>query len=158
MPKLINTENNIVMELNLVKNERFDVKIGRDDFENWIPFVFDFIIEKIEVYSYTEESIASFSIEDIKIMITRFESVIKDKSEGIELKRLGWGPIENYFSIELYETYEENRVNVDLWISVGELTLGKSSGYDRGFSFEVTIDSLKTFIEGIKEQFKVLVE
>lgn len=158
MPKLINIENNVVMEINLVKNERFDVKIGRDDFENWIPFVFNFIIEKKEMYSYTEERGATFSFEDIKFMLTRFESVIKDKSEGIELKRLGWGPIENYFSIDLYETYEENKVNVDLWISVGELTLGKSYGYDRGFNFVVTTDSLKTFIEGIKEQFKVLVE
>lgn len=158
MPKLINTENNVVMEINLIKGERFDVQIGRADFENWIPFVFNFVIEKIEMYSYAEERGATFSLEDIKIMITRFESVIKDKSEGIELKRLGWGPIENYFSIDLYETHEENKVNIDLWISVGELTLGKSYGYDRGFSFVVTTDSLKTFIEGIKTQFETLVK
>lgn len=158
MPKLINDENNIILEINLVKGELFDVEIDRDDFENWIPFVFNFIIEGKEFYSYEEESGSTFSFYEIKRMITGFESIIKDKCNRIELKRFDWGQIENYFSISLYETYEENLIGFELWIYVAPLTNGKSHGYDRGFDFLVTIDSLKAFIEEIKEQLSTLVE
>ena len=157
MAKLTNKENNIVMEINLIKGERFDVEIDRNDFEDWIPFTFDFTVEEKEVYSYTEEHHATFSMEDIKFMITRFECAIEDKSKGVELKRVGWALIEMYFNMELYEPYEENKVGFEIWISVGPLTNGKSHGYSRGFDFWVTTDSLKSFIDGIKEQFEVLV-
>lgn len=157
MAKLTNKENNIVIELNLIKGERFDVEIGRNDFENWIPFTFNLTVEGKEVYSYTEENYATFSMQDIKFMITRFECAIEDKSKGIELKNIGWAPIEMYFNIELYETYEENEIGFEIWIRVAPLTNGKSRGYERGFDFSVTTDSLKSFIEEIKEQFEVLV-
>ncbi|NLK98238.1 MAG: hypothetical protein GX272_09235 [Epulopiscium sp.] len=114
MAKLTSKENNIIMEINLIKGKRFDLEIGRSDFENWIPFTFNLTVEGKEVYSYTEDHDATFSMQDIKFMITRFECAIEDKYKGIELKRVGWAPIEMYFNMELYEPYEENEVGFEI--------------------------------------------
>lgn len=157
MVKLTNRENNIVMEINLIKDERFDVEADRPDFENWIPFTFDFTVEEKEIYSYTEEHGATFSAEDIKFMITRFERAIEDKSKGIELKRIGWAPIEMYFNMELYESYKQNEICFEIWITVGTLTDGKSQGYNRGFEFFVTTEALKSFVDEMKKELEVLV-
>ena len=158
MPKLSNIIDNIVLNLNLVKNESIDVKLGRADFENWIPFEFDFCIEERETYVYPEEQGAMFSLEDIKRMLLGFESIIKEKSEKREVKRFSWGPTENYFSIDLYETYEDNDINVELWIVVGELTQGKSYGYNRGFRFEVSLDELKCFTKDLRDQLSYCID
>jgi hypothetical protein len=158
MPKLMNVHNNIVLELNLIRNKCFDVKEGRADFENWIPFEFVFSIDEKEVYTYQEEQEATFSLEDISRMLSGFESIIKEKLEKRELKSFSWGPIENYFSLNIYETFEENEINIELWIVVGELTQGKSYGYSRGFRFVISIDALNSFAMELKEQLVQILE
>lgn len=156
MPILINREENVVLELNLIKNQRFDVKKERPYFENWIPFEFILRIEDSEEYSYSKQSGATFSVEDINLLIKRIESAISLKSNKKEIVRLSWGPIENYFSLHFYETYEDNQINIELWVMMAELTEGESHGYNRGFDFVVTLDSLEKFLIGFKEQLTML--
>ena len=156
MPKLKNIHNNIVLEINLLKNERFDVKVDRDDFENWIPFELGLYIESSEKYIYPKEDGSTFSLEDLKRMALLFESIIKDKSEKKDIKRVQWGPTEYYFAMYLYDTYEENEINIEFWIIVGELTKGKSHGYDRGFQFSVSVEALRNFLRGLQEQLSEL--
>jgi len=69
---------------------------------------------------------------------------------------LSWGPIENYFSLHFYETYEDNEINIELWIIMGVLTEGKSHGYNRGFDFVVTLDSLEKFLTEFKGRLSML--
>lgn len=155
LPKLTNIHGNVILELDLIKNKHFDVNKGRESFENWIPFVFSLRIADNEEYSYPKWMGATFSLEDISLLIAQLGSAINLKNTK-KLVPLFWGPTENYFSLKFYDTYEENEIYIDLWLMMGELTQGKTYGYNKGFRFAVSLNNLEKFTIQLKKQLTIL--
>lgn len=155
MPKIINAEGNISIEINLIKNEYLDIEESRDDFENWIPFEFELVAGE-EKYSYSSEAGATFSLYEIKNFISNVDTIIQAKMNNSTFERYVFCSSECYFDLELSDPLEKNQVSADIWINLGSLTKGKTYGYDKGFRFDINLDTLKLFINTLKQQLKQL--
>lgn len=155
MPKINNIEGNISIEINLIKNEFLDIEESRNDFENWIPFEFELVTEG-DKYSYVSEVGATFSIYEIKNFISNVDTIIQAKMNNLTFERYVFCSSECYFDLELSDPLEENQVSADIWINLGSLTNGKTYGYSKGFRFDMNLDTLKLFINLLKQQLKQL--
>ncbi|HCC07102.1 MAG TPA: hypothetical protein DEP72_02895 [Clostridiales bacterium] len=155
MPRICNIENNIIFEINLLKNDYLDVDLSRDDFENWVPFQLLLKVEK-EEYSYKKESGATFSLYELKKLIKNIQELVVNKKSGCEVDRFEFSSAEAYFDIIFIDSKEEDSIILEVWINVGSLTNGELYGYDKGFRFVVYIKDLEKFTTGIHEQLKGL--
>lgn len=156
MPKIINIEENILFELNLLNNEYLDIDFLRDDFENWIPFDFSLCIEK-EKYNYAPEDGATFTLYELKNMITGLGDIIGVKRDGLKTENFLFHSSEGYFDFKIYDPLEEDLLSIEIWINIGILTQGKSSGYNKGFQFDIQLSSFKTFAEQLSEHLKQII-
>lgn len=156
MPKISNTESNVCLKLNLVKNDSMDFVKSRPDFMNWIPFDLELRIEG-EVLKHHKDVSTTFSIRELKFLIQQLNEAVRIKTEGKFLnEQLEYVSSENLFELTLHETNEENLVELELWFNMGSLTNGKSFGFSKGYRFVSDIESLASFVNDLKIQFKSL--
>ena len=59
MAKIYNVEENVHLEITLIKNEMYDYVCGRSDYENWIPFILnlEFPFRKISISESNKASV-----------------------------------------------------------------------------------------------------
>lgn len=155
MPRIMNTEKNILLEVNLLSNPYLDIDFSREDFENWIPFDLNICIEE-ERYSYNPESGATFTLYELSSLITQLNNIIKLKSEKSEIKKVLFSSSEGYFDLTIYDPLEENLVGLEVWINMGTLTQGKSCGYNKGIQFDAQLKEIKVFTEQLTEQLNLI--
>jgi hypothetical protein len=157
MAKIYNDENNICIEMNLFKNHSLDIEELRDDFENWIPFELLIIVED-ETIGYDQDADAAFSVRELKDLITNFDNVIKTKLNKEFIRPYEFYSCEAYFGIVVYDPMEEDLLYMDFWLNMGSLTNGKSSGYQKGFRFVVSLASFIEFTNDLKKQMMEIFE
>ncbi|MCP4112899.1 MAG: hypothetical protein GY749_46470, partial [Desulfobacteraceae bacterium] len=68
---------------------------------------------------------------------------LKKKKKGKTIENYDFCSCEAYFEMSVYDPFEKNELYIDLWINMGSLTDGTVHGYDKGFRFTVTLDSMK---------------
>lgn len=156
MSKMYNTENNISFEVNLLNNSFLDIDSSRGDFENWIPFEFSLHVEG-EEYNYLPEVGATFTLYELRNLISKCEDYINKKRNVFEVEKYEFCSSEGYFDIIISDPIEENLLSIEIWINIGSLTNGKSFGYNKGFRFDVQLDHFNTFTVGIKKQLEQLI-
>ena len=154
MSQLYDRLNKILLEINLVFNDNIDIENHRDDYENWIPFEFKLKLENEEEYILTKNGCETFNIQELKYMISGFESIINSKKEKKLVEEFSFESIERHFSIKVYDTYEEDSFNIDLWLIISKFNNLETYGYEKGFKYVVLLDSFIKFVLGLKEELQ----
>lgn len=170
MPVLKNDYNKndfsrVLLEINLLKNSRFDFFPNRDDYLNWIPFEFKFNIGNNEAYIYPQEYGATFSFEELKYLIKGIEgllNIIKVRDPGDErvfkeTRCFKFYTLEAYFGITFTDAFD-GLIAITLWINMGSISNGIDSGYDRGFRFPVSMEDVVKFKNELKDQLDTLIK
>lgn len=153
MPELYNDEKNIFVGIELLINEYLDIEESRNNYENWIPF--SFILEtENNRYSYPPEKGATFSLYELKNFIFYIENLIRAKRNGYKIDTYDFHSSEAYFSMSVYDPFEENELGIDLWINMGTLTDGVVHGYEKGVRFIVALELMAMFIKELEEQLR----
>lgn len=144
MPLMENLEKNILLEINLVNNSQLDIKTSRSDIENWVPFTFLFEVLQ-DKYVYDEKAKATFTLYEIKKLVSEFKKIIHLKQNNQSFDTFKFFNLESNFGLNIYDPLEENEIGIDVWINMGTYTNGKIHGFNKGFSFEVSLESLFQF-------------
>lgn len=153
MPKMYNTEENILLQINLLNNQFLDIELSRSDDENWIPFEFFLRVEG-EEYSYLSQVGATFTLYELRKLILNLWNVIDKKRNGYTIERYGFYCFERYFDIIVKDPLEENLISLEVWINMGAFTGGESFGYNRGFEFDVYLSDIELFMNDLKNQLE----
>lgn len=151
MPKLTNIERNVVLEIELLKNKNLDIKRGRIDTENWIPFELYLSIGNNKI-AYNADKGAAFTVYEVKNLVTRLNEIIKLKISKKSIERYEFSSSECYFDMIVYDPLEENEVYMEIWVNNGALTDGKEYGFDKGYRFAVLLESIITFTNELHQQ------
>ena len=152
MPKMVNIEGNVLLELNLLRNEYLDIDVLREDFENWIPFNFKLNVVE-EEFNYLPDDGATFTLYELRNMLTEFDNIISHKKNGLKVEDFSFNSSEGYFDIKVYDPLEENLLSLDVWINMGIITYGKSFGYNKGIRFDIQLNEFISFAEQLTQQF-----
>lgn len=143
-------KSSITFELNLHKGKGFIYDKSQADYLNWIPYEF---LLKVEKDNYIVTGMA-FSLEGIKIFLSRLRSVIDERNITQEYKEHSYCGAEAEFTICLKNTddfYEDVIVLVKLWINAACLE-NAGSGYSIGFDFIIKYEDLKRFTEELMNE------
>lgn len=152
MASLQNTEKNIVLSIDLVRNEYLDYQSERPDYMNWIPFQL-FLKTSEGIVSYNSEVIQTFSVKEFKYLISSLRDVCEVKFSNNFLEEpFEYISSENLFELLIHETKEKDSVYVDLWFNLGSLTNGDIFGYSKGYRFDVTVLELSNFVLELERQ------
>lgn len=155
MALISNNEKNIRFEINLLKNEYLDLMESRTDFENWVPFELYFD-NGVDSLGYLVGDGATFSYYEVKSMLAHFEEIIILKSNGRGFEKYEFSSSQRYFDLVLYDPLEENEIFIELWINIGTMTNGEVYGYDKGYRFVVSLDSMSSFSNELRKQIEDL--
>ena len=152
MPKLINDDSNVLLQIELISNEYLDFEKGRSDNMNWIPFEFLLNVngEKIQ---YSSDVLTALSVREIKYLLTKLKNIINLKTQHYKFEDFGYITDDCLFELKLYDTYENNLIYLEIWLNMASLTNGKIYGFSKGFRFIVTLDSLVDFAVELEKQF-----
>lgn len=151
-----NIEKNAMFELELLSNRYLDIKKGRTNFENWIPFILK-LTTYDKVYEYSEEQGATFTLFEIKDFITKLEDIVKLKEQNLEITRYEFSSSEGYFDFIIYDTLEENEAYIEIWMNTALNSEGVIFGYDEGVRVVITLDCLNYFKNELKNKlYKIL--
>lgn len=157
MAKLINDEKNIVLEINLINDERVDIDNSRPDYQNWIPFEFKINIQD-EILEYSPMVALTFSIGELTYLTKELCKIISIKEQKQQLtKSFEYTSSEYLFDITLYETGEIELIYVDMWFNMGSLTNGQVSGFSKGIRFLVRVEDLKKFNDELNKQLQKII-
>lgn len=156
MSNLKNEEKNISLSINLKNNKFLDINWQREDYENWIPFTFSLNVEN-ENFCYSEESGATLTLYELKHLVTTIEGIIEKKNANSTIERYEFSSSECYFDLIFFDTFERNLVYLEVWVNIGSYSEGVSFGYDKGFRFVVTLESLEKFKNEINLQLNSLI-
>ncbi|MBR1443087.1 MAG: hypothetical protein IJ583_06090 [Firmicutes bacterium] len=156
MAILINKENNVILKIDLIKNSYADIDNKRCDNENWIPFTLCFECDEEKII-YDAERKCTFNIGEIKNLINMINDLEKYCENKISYNKQCFCPVENYFEICFYDTFEKNEINVEFWVNYGEYTLGRKYGYDKGVRFVVDLQCLVSFANDLKIRFNEII-
>ena len=145
-------QSSITFELNLHNGEGFIYDKSQADYLNWIPYNFLLTVEKNN-YILDRPGIA-FSLEGIKIFLSRLQAVIDERNITREYKEHSYTGSEAEFTICLENTddnYEYEIVLVQLWINAACLE-NEGAGYSIGFNFMIKYEDLKRFREELMDE------
>lgn len=151
MPQIKGLENNVLLEICLVRNSLLDVKSSRSDFENWIPFTFLLEVPN-EKYIYDEEARTTFTLFEIKRLISQVQNIIHLKKNNQGFEKLEFFNLEADFGIIIFDPLEENELGVEVWIKMGSYSKGQIRGFDKGYSFGVSLISLDKFSNELNQE------
>lgn len=152
MPKIKSCDwkSSITFELNLHNGKGFIYDKSQADYLNWIPYEF-LLTVKEDNYILTG---MAFSLEGIKIFLSRLQSVIDERNITREYKEYSYCGSEAEFTIYLENTddnYDDVIVLVKLWINAACLE-NAGSGYSIGFDFIIKYEDLKRFTEELMNE------
>lgn len=158
MPIIINDTENIVLKIELVKNEYFDYQNEREDNLNWIPFEFELNICN-EVVMYSPDVIKTFSLVELRYFIKKLKNVcIEKKNSTNDNISFVFMNREHHFEIKIYDSKEDNFLYLDIWINMGDLTNGKIYGFSKGYRFIAFVDQIMNFAIVLEKQLENLLK
>lgn len=134
-----------------------DIKKERSNFENWIPFIFNLIINE-RVYKYSEEQGVTFTIFEIENFIAKLEDIVTLKEKNLEFNRYEFSSSEGYFEFIIYDPLEENEAYIEIWINTALNSEGVMFGYDDGVRFVTTIECLDCFKNELRNQLHQILD
>lgn len=153
MPKILNTESNVEIEINLMNNSHLDLDNSREDFMNWIPFNLK-VSEGNMILTYSRDVLLSFSERELKYLFVNLNRIVEIKSKGELIEApFEFTSSENLFDLDIYETGEENLIYFEIWFDMGVLTNGTIYGFSKGIKFIVELDMLRSFVIEFENQF-----
>lgn len=151
MPQMRNVEKNILLEINLLNNSRLDIKTSRSDIENWVPFTFLLTVPQ-EQYVYDEEARTTFTLYEIKMLISELQKIIQLKESNQNFETFKFFNLEANIGLIIYDPLEKNELGIEIWINIGSYSNGKICGFNKGYSFEVLLSSIDQFTNQLKQQ------
>ena len=151
MAEIKNIEGNVKIEICLIRNEMFDYDSQRSDFENWIPFVLSITLPN-RCSKIDEDAKAVMTVYELKNLIHGFEKIMR-YLENRENYNYNYRNSESYFEINLESVIEDNVLEMELWINVGNQTKGKFYGFDEGIRIVIKKDDLVAFINDLRTSF-----
>lgn len=156
MAVLCNLEKNISIELNLLNNDFLDINTDRSDYQNWIPFTLNVTING-RTLGYSSKVGATFTIFEARNLLEILDAIINTKKKGEKIDRIELSSSEAYFDIVFYETFENNKVYIELWLNTALISNGDNYGYDEGFRFVSEIDNLELFNNELHIQMNAII-
>lgn len=152
MIRLSNIENNVLIDITLLKTELLDISSERgDDVENWIPFILDVTSPTMKIH-LEEEIGATFTLYELKVLIMSLKNlVIKNVDETFRFYCY-----ESYFEIVFDYIKEDNCYSIDFWVNIGSTTNGRIYGYDQGIRFVANEEAVVKFINSLENEMKLL--
>ena len=151
LASIINLEGNLKFELCFLRNDMFDYRPERSNFENWVPFILCLNLPN----RYTiigESSKAIMTIFEVDKLINGVKSVlshVKTRKNGIYM----FNSSEGYFELKLETIPVDNVIEFELWINVGIQTKGEIYGYDEGVRFVTGTNALNRFITDLQKNY-----
>jgi hypothetical protein len=165
MPQINNLENNVLLEICLINNSLLDVELSRNDIENWIPFTF--LLKVLdEKYVYADKDGATFTLCEIKNFISGVQKLINLKKSNPTYTQIEFFKSEEFvffnleanFGIIVYDPFDENELGIKVWINIGTYSKGKIVGFDKGYDFVVSLNSVENFINELNQQLNILLK
>lgn len=151
LAKIINLEGTLKFELCFVRNNMFDYRKWRSDYENFFPFILRLDFPN-RCSIIDEDANATMTLYEIKDFFNGIETVL---THLINQKNYAYVYCnsENYFELRLESIPEDNVIEIVLWLNVGNQTQGKMYGYDEGVKFIARASVLQDFICALKNNF-----
>lgn len=151
MAKIINLERNLQLEIQLKSNDMLDIDPERSDNENWVPFTL--CLDLPDRHSAIQENVkATMTISEIKDLIYGIENV-KAYMDGKGDCIYTFDSSESFFGLRFESIPEDDVIEIELWINVGNQTDGKIFGFDEGVRFVVSIETINDFLMSLKEEY-----
>jgi hypothetical protein len=151
---------NVVLRLRLLRNKWLDVRLGRDDGENWIPFEFSLRVDE-ELYEYPPEAGVTFTVHETRELLTHLSSIVAHKLAAKEFEtsfeKYEYYNLERNLGLVLEDALDEGWITIEVWLMIEDVSLGQYSGYDKGFRFVVSVDALAKFTQGLEEQLQAII-
>lgn len=164
MPRLIDSfEPHRFIEFDL--DELSEININNIvPYEEWIPFTLTFETDGKKLIDYKRANNPQVSFLEVKLWVERVDNFI------IKIKETDYSNFDfanntnfvvSFFSSEAYfelifkDAYEY-MVEIELWVTMGEYTDGKSTGYSKGYQFTSNIQNIQNFINSISLQLDTI--
>lgn len=154
MAKIYNVEENVHLEITLIKNEMYDYVCCRSDYENWIPFILNLEFPFREI-SISESNRATMTVYELKKLVCGI-GVLLEKCHTNMNYIYEFYSSEGYFEIKFDALPEDSVVEVELWINTTAWTGGQFYGFDEGIKFTSDIESINVFYMDIKKELNNL--
>lgn len=155
LANILNLERNLKFEICLEENDMFDYRPERCDYENWIPFTLHLNLPN-RCSMIDESTKATMTVFEIKKLIKGIENVLIHL-ENQKNCIYSFNCSESFFDLKLETILEDNVIEIELWINVGNQTNGMIHGYDDGVRFVTGIDELNKFLRDFKKEFYELI-
>lgn len=155
LSKLVDKFGDVSLEFNFLKNKLTELEKEKSPFEQWLPFEMYFQAGK-EQYTYEEERSQAFNLFELERVIEKLQEIINTKQSGREITEFNFSNLDASFDLNFYDSLEVGEVYVDFWINLGTYYPEKEIGYNKGYRFIVTIDSLNQFVESLND-YKYLI-
>lgn len=155
MPLLRSIRGDVSFQLNFLKTSFFVYDSTKNDIENWLPIYFSCTVGN-ETYSVSPDVNPTLNLFEIKNMLTKFRKVIETKKRGEIINLISISTYEFYYEIELFDPNEDDEIGVVLWIFEATRTNGELSGFERGFRYYVSLETLETFKKEIEQDLSEL--
>ena len=151
LAKIINLERNLEFKIYLRNNTIFDYNSERNDYENWIPFLLHLVLPT-RIITIDENMKATMTIFELKNLIQGLENILEylNNQKNFLYKFVN---SESFFELNVESIPEDNVIEFELWINIGNQTGGKIYGFDEGVRFISTKKELDNFLVDVKKDF-----
>ena len=129
-----------------------DCLFNADDHENWIPFTMKLSFNQRH-YVYDEERGATFHLAGLLYFIKGMETVCQKALAGERFETFTYICLEMYFEMSFHDTLESDKIKVECWIFISELTRGRLGG-EEGVRFCAYLDQFNDFVQDLKNQLR----
>ena len=102
-----------------------------------------------------EKAKAAMTIYEIKNLMYGIENVLFHLASR-ENYIFTFHSSESFFELRLEVIPEDNAIEIELWINLGNQTKGKISGFDEGVRFITNRDELNGFFADLKENYSAM--
>jgi len=159
-----NLSTKIELEINLVKNVRFDFCIDRDDYLNWIPFEFRLKVGECEVYEYPKELGVTLNLAELKQFFKSMDDLFCKIEERIdsgensfeETREVKFFAMETYFGLDFVDAFD-GLIGVTVWVRMASLPQHTEGGFDRGIRYTATLTNVQLFVSRLRHQLELLI-
>lgn len=145
MASITNLERNLELDISLKVGDMSDYYLQKNKYESWVPFTLCLYLP--DRHSMIREDInAEMTVFEIEHLVCGIKDVLAHL-ERQENYVYVYNSSESYFELKLEVISEDNVVEVEVWINVGNQTNGKIFGFDEGARFITDKVELAVFLE-----------
>ncbi|WP_019909800.1 WapI family immunity protein [Paenibacillus sp. HW567] len=156
MARLIDTSGTII--LNLSFHNRTKIITNYDDkINNWIPIDFELAVysEKYNIYPEVDPKLNMFEID---LMFSKLRSLITEMQLTNKFSKVEISTFEFLYELEFYDLEEDGKIKCTVWTFEAIRTNGVIQNCQRGFRFNIALNSLIEFTDNLEQELNHLLK